>query len=73
MVRDPALPALYGRYLYADYCGGRSALVRSSPTPAPATRPTGLDVDQPSSFGEGADGRIYVASLAGSVSRIAQR
>lgn len=28
VVRDRALPDLYGRYLYADFCVGRSALDR---------------------------------------------
>jgi hypothetical protein len=37
VVRDPGLPSLLGRYVYADYCDGRSA--RSCRARAPATRP----------------------------------
>jgi hypothetical protein len=69
VVHDPALPALAGRYLYADYCG--SVLRSFDPSnPGPSDAATGLELDQPSSFGEGAGGRIYVASLAGAVFRI---
>ncbi len=72
VVHDPALPALGGRYLYADHCGG---VLRSfdPSNPGSSDAPTGLTLDSPSSFGEGARGRIYVASLSGSVSRIVQR
>jgi glucose/arabinose dehydrogenase len=72
VVHDPQLPALAGRYLYADFCGG---VLRSfdPSNPQPSDASTGLELDQPSSFGEGARGRIYVASLSGGVYRIAQR
>jgi glucose/arabinose dehydrogenase len=72
VVHDPQLPALAGRYLYADFCGGvLRSFDPSNPHASDAT--TGLELDQPSSFGEGARGRIYVASLSGGVYRIAQR
>jgi glucose/arabinose dehydrogenase len=79
VVRDPGLPQLYGRYLYADYCGGR---IRSFTVPEldAAGLPTGgrvtddrdegLYLPYPSSFGEGLNGQIYVASLNGPVFRI---
>jgi glucose/arabinose dehydrogenase len=72
VVHDPSLPALDGRYLYADFCGG---VLRSfdPSNPEPSDAATGLEVGEPSSFGEGAGGRIYVASLGGSVSRIVQK
>jgi glucose/arabinose dehydrogenase len=72
VVRGGGLPALDGRYLYADFCGG---VLRSfdPSNPRATDRPTGLELDQPSSFGEGVGGRIYVTSLAGGVFRIAQR
>ena len=73
VVRDPALPALAGRYLYADFCGGAAALASIPEPPGASDAAIGLDVDQPSSFGEGRGGRIYVASLDGPVFRIAQR
>ena len=61
-----------GRYLYADFCGG---VLRSfdPSNPGQSDAATGLTLDQPSSFGEGAGGRIYVTSLTGGVFRIAQR
>jgi glucose/arabinose dehydrogenase len=71
VVRDPNLPALNGRYLYADHCGG---VLRSfdPSNPGPSDASIGLNVDGPSSFGEGRGGRIYVASLSGGVFRIVQ-
>jgi glucose/arabinose dehydrogenase len=69
VARDPRLPALAGRYLYADFCGGQ---LRSFNPGAPASSDaaTGLEVDQPSSFGEANDGTVFVTSLAGPVYRI---
>jgi len=72
VVRDPGLPALAGRYLYADFCGGQLRSFNPD-NPGSSDAPVGLDVDQPSSFGEGARGRIYVTSLSGAVYRIVQR
>ncbi len=71
VVHDPGLPALDGRYLYADFCGG---VLRSldPQNPQRSDAATGLELDSPSSFGEGAHGRIYVASLGGGVYRIKQ-
>jgi glucose/arabinose dehydrogenase len=70
--RDPSVPKLRGRYLYADFCGGS---IRSfdSGSPGSSDAPTGLRVDSPSSFGEDNRGSIYVTSLGGPVYRIAQR
>ncbi len=70
VVRDSSLGDLYGRYLYADACVGRvRSLVPGSP--ASGDRFEGLTVDGPSSFGEDACARIYVASLGtGEVSRL---
>ncbi len=81
VVRDPALPQLWGRYLYADFCGGR---IRSLGLPelvdgfAPAARVAddrdeGVYQRYLSSFGEGLGGQIYVASLAGPVYRLQAR
>jgi glucose/arabinose dehydrogenase len=71
VVRDASLPALEGRYLYADFCGG---VLRSfdPSNPGSSDGPTGLELGQVSSFGEGRDGRIYVASLEGGVYRVAE-
>jgi glucose/arabinose dehydrogenase len=70
--RDPSVPKLRGRYLYADFCGGS---IRSFDpgNPGSSDAPTGLNVDSPSSFGEDNRGNIYVTSLGGPVYRITQR
>ena len=73
VVRDPELPALAGRYLYADFCGG---VIRSldpdAQNPSATDAATGLKLQSPSSFGEGRSGAIYVTSLDGGVFRIRQ-
>jgi len=71
---DPAVPAFEGRYLYADFCGGDlRSLDADASNPGASDAPTGISVENPSSFGEGLKGEIYVASLSGPVYRIVQR
>jgi glucose/arabinose dehydrogenase len=72
VVRDPALPTLAGRLIYADYCAGevRSLNPDAAGVPNPTDAPTGLEVNGPTSFGEVARGRVYVTSHSGPVSRI---
>jgi hypothetical protein len=80
VVRDRRLPKLRGRYLYSDFCTGR---LRSFVPPpidpnsparpaAPGTddRDEGIFVRNPTSFGQGTNGQIYVASQAGSVFKL---
>lgn len=68
VVRDPELTSLDGRYLYGDFCSGE---LRSFVPGLPGgEHALGLEVPQLSSFGEGAGGRLYVASLDGPVYRI---
>jgi len=69
VVHDPGLLSLGGRYVYSDLCTGD---IRSlgGLDGVPDDQDTGLDVSTPSSFGEGAHGRIYVASLNGPVYRL---
>jgi hypothetical protein len=70
VVRDPGLSELRGRYVYADLCAGQlHSLVPAVPD-ALDVRSEGLTVTQPSSFGEDACGRVYVASLSGPVYRL---
>jgi glucose/arabinose dehydrogenase len=69
VVRDPELPSLRGRYVYGDLC--RSAL-RAAELPDGEPRDTGLEVEQLSSFGEDARGRVYALSLEGPVYRLAE-
>ena len=70
VVRDSALGSLVGRYIYGDFCAGfvRSARLRAGG--ASEKRSLGLHVDELSSFGEDAAGRIYLTSLGGPVYRL---
>src|SRR5215211_1324667 len=74
IVRDPALPALAGRYVYGDLCEGR---IRAAGL-RPGRRTTGRVLPLPqveglSSFGEDARGRVYATSINGPVYRLAAR
>jgi glucose/arabinose dehydrogenase len=74
VLRDAALPELAGRYIYSDFCNGLIySAVLSGTGGATAVGPVpGLPkVDQLDSFGEDGCGRLYVASLAGPVYRLA--
>jgi len=74
VARDAALGALYGHYVYGDYCSGA---LRALKLPAAASGRAGgdcslgLKVDNPVSFGEDAAGRLYVVEQGGAVSRLA--
>ncbi len=66
--RGSAIPALRGAYIYADYCGEgvRAIVVDDAGNAGDAV----ALVDQPDSivsFGEDADGEIYVCSINGNV------
>jgi glucose/arabinose dehydrogenase len=73
VVRDKDLPALDGRYVYGDFCKGqlRSAKLSAGAASGDAAVPGVATVDQLSSFGEDARGRVYVTSLSGPVYRLA--
>jgi glucose/arabinose dehydrogenase len=72
VVRDPALPALRGRYVYGDFCKGQLRSARLAAGSASGDRSLGLrTVSELSSFGEDALGRVYVISLSGPVYRLA--
>jgi glucose/arabinose dehydrogenase len=73
VVGDRRLPALRGRYVYADLCSGRLRSLVPHLRRASDDRPLGPRVDSPSSFGEDGRGRIYVASLNGPVYRLVPR
>src|SRR4051795_4932473 len=72
VVRDPALGALNGRYLYGDNCNSeiRSAALVAPPNRVSDDTATGLSVSGLTSFGEDSCGHVYTASGNGSVSRI---
>jgi glucose/arabinose dehydrogenase len=75
VVRDPALKALAGRYVYGDYCLGQLRSVKLSDGHARGDRAiAGVPkIDGLSSFGEDARGRVYVLSLNGPVYRFVAR
>jgi glucose/arabinose dehydrogenase len=74
VVGDRRLRPLYRRYLYADLCEGElRSLVPRLGRRARGDRKLGLSVPTPSSFGEDAHGRVYVASLEGPVYRLVPR
>jgi glucose/arabinose dehydrogenase len=71
--RDPRIPALRGRYVYADFCEGalRSLVPRLGG--AGHDHRLGPRVASPTSFGEDSEGRLYVASETGPVYRLVPR
>ena len=72
VVRDPALTALAGQYVYGDFCKGQLRAARLSAGSASGDRSLGLKtISQLSSFGEDGLGRVYVISLDGPVYRLA--
>ena len=74
VVRDPALPALAGRYVYSDFCRGQIRAARLRAGRATGDGGIGLPrVPNLSSFGEDARGRVYVVALDGPVYRLVQR
>ncbi len=72
VVHNPGLKSLTGRYLYTDLCTGAIRSVVAKPGAASGDRSTGLHLNTPSSFGEGAGGTIFVTSLNGPVYRLKQ-
>jgi glucose/arabinose dehydrogenase len=72
VVRDRGVPALYGRYVYGDYCDGRIRVATLAAGRRARDRALGLPrIEGLSSFGEDASGRVYATSLAGPVYRLA--
>ena len=71
VVRDPGLPTLVGRYVYADFYAGE---VRSLALASPRSgdeRSAQLPIrTNLASFGEDACGHLYVVSLNGTVERV---
>jgi glucose/arabinose dehydrogenase len=69
VVRDGTLQGMAGQYLYSDL-GNGDIRTFDPDDPSGTDATTGLDVESPTSFGEGIRGRVYVASGAGPVYRI---
>jgi glucose/arabinose dehydrogenase len=70
VVRDPALKAWRGRYVFGDYCRG---VIQTANTRTGKVTDRKLKVESLSSFGEDARGRVYAASLDGPVYRLTQK
>jgi glucose/arabinose dehydrogenase len=70
VVRDPSLGSLRGRYLYTDNCAGGLRSFVPHRNGGTGDQALGVHVPDPSSFGEGVNGAIYVASLDGPVYKL---
>ena len=65
--RGTAVPALYGKYVFADYCSGRIWTIPRNPG-ATATKSLLVDTSLSiSSFGEGSTNELYVVDRGGSI------
>src|SRR3954452_14968554 len=73
IVRDRSIKALYGRYVYGDYCKPQLRSAKLSAGRGPGVRGIGLSVPQLSSFGQDARGRVYAVSQSGPVYRFVAR
>jgi glucose/arabinose dehydrogenase len=67
--RGDAIPALDGAYLFADVCVGRVTWLRLTEDGVEHGT-IGSPLSGPASFGEDADGELYVLTLAGPVYRL---
>ncbi|MEK6278291.1 MAG: PQQ-dependent sugar dehydrogenase [Actinomycetota bacterium] len=70
VVRDPSVPDLLGRYVFADLCAGDLRSLAPALPSATDERSEGLSVPNPYSFGEDACARLYVALGSGPVRRL---
>jgi glucose/arabinose dehydrogenase len=66
--RGTDVPSAVGRYFYGDYGSGT---IWSLPADGGSPRVEPFEVDALSSFGEGAQGELYLVSLEGTVFRLA--
>jgi glucose/sorbosone dehydrogenase len=74
VVHNPNLSLLNNRYVYGDLCSGQIRSLVPSTSGGSGDSGTGLNVSSPSSFGVGAAGQLYVASLGnGRVYQIVQQ
>ena len=70
VVRDRSLPALFGRYVYGDFCAGELRSFKPATPEARGDRSLDLEVPSLSSFGEDNEGHVYAVSLDGPVYRL---
>jgi glucose/arabinose dehydrogenase len=72
VVRAPDLPSLAGQYVYSDNCTGDIRALQPTLGGATGDHSLGLNAVAPAAFGEGPSGQIYIASLGGTLYRLAQ-
>jgi len=72
--RGAKVPALRGRYVYADFCSGTVWSMRAGPNPGGVRRETSLGgrLSNVTSFGESLNGDVYVVA-GGALYRFAPR
>jgi hypothetical protein len=68
VVRDPSLPTLVGRYIYADYCSGTFWSIPSDGSGRP--RKESFSTTSPVSIDAARDNTVYVTSIDGNVWRL---
>src|SRR4051812_21156654 len=73
VVRDRRVRSLLHRYVYGDFCSGKVRSLIPTLGGARKDHGTGVRVPDLSSFGEGAHGALYAASLDGPVYRFVRR
>ena len=69
--RGEAIPDLSGAYLFGDLCIGEIEALGVENGRVTGHAALGPVVENPSSFGEDADGELYAMSLGGGVYRLA--
>lgn len=68
--RGDLIPSLRGQYLYSDYCSGRLWSVAVGGSVVEWTTDTGA-IDNPTGFGTGSDGEVYIVTQTGTLLKIA--
>jgi hypothetical protein len=68
--RGERIGGLNGAYLFGDYCEGQLRALVHRDGEVEDNRELGLEVPQLSTFGQDAEGELYVASLEGPVYRL---
>jgi glucose/arabinose dehydrogenase len=68
--RGTAIPELTGAYLFTDYCDGRLRGVRASDGQVAEEHTFDAEASELVSFGEDAEGEVYVLSLDGTIYRV---
>ena len=68
--RGQRIEELQGAYVFTDYCAGQVRALTQSGGELVADGDLGVEVASPTSFGEDAEGELYILSQTGSVFRV---